>query len=255
MALPESALPPSSGLHTAARFSNRADDYAKYRPSYPAAAIDAVLDGLGEASRLVVADVGAGTGIASRLVAERGAKVIAVEPNEEMRRAAASHSRVEFRAGTGEATGLADASVDVVMVAQAFHWFKQEAALAEFHRVLRAGGRVAIMWNIHDERDAFTAGYTGCIGEPPAQKIPFDPSVMTAGRLFRDLRLTEVAYEQVLDLEGLLGRALSSSYVPKEGEKWERLKGELERLYEKYRDERGEVKMRYVTKVYGAERE
>lgn len=236
------------------RFSDRGLDYAKYRPSYPAAAIDIVLAGMGEPSRLVVADVGAGTGISSRLVADRGARVIAVEPNEGMRRAARPHPRVEFRAGTGEQTGLADASVDIVLAAQAFHWFKHEVALAEFHRVLKPGGRIAIVWNIHDETDPFTGGYTRAVGEPPAQKIPFDPAVITAGGLFRDLRAAEIGYEQVLDLAGLLGRALSSSYVAKEGPAWEELRGGLTELYEKHRDERGEVRMKYVTKVYVAGR-
>src|SRR5262245_49009958 len=96
-----------SDLDPTGRFTQRADDYAVYRPTYPAAAIDAILDGLGAPARLVAADVGAGTGIASRLLAERGVRVLAVEPNAAMRAVAAAHPRVEAHVGTAEATGLA----------------------------------------------------------------------------------------------------------------------------------------------------
>src|SRR4051812_29902068 len=127
------------------RFSDRARDYVRFRPSYPSEAIDEVLRGL--PAGIVCADVGAGTGISARLVADRGVKVIAVEPNAAMRGAATPHELVEWRAGTAEATGLGTAAVDLVVCAQAFHWFDPARALEEFHRILRPGGRVALMWN------------------------------------------------------------------------------------------------------------
>src|SRR5262245_13861892 len=130
-------------LHTmnpTGRFSDRASDYVKYRPTYPAAAIDAVLEGLGPAGTLVAADVGAGTGISSRLLAERGVRVIAVEPNRVMRDAAEPHELVEWRDGRAEGTGLESSSLDLVLCAQSFHWFEPAAALGELARVLRPGG-------------------------------------------------------------------------------------------------------------------
>jgi SAM-dependent methyltransferase len=123
------ALPPDAALDRldpTGRFTNRAEDYAKHRPSYPDAAIDAVLMGLGAPPDLVAADVGAGTGISSRALAARGLRVVAIEPNAAMRAKAEPHPRVEWRDGTGERTGLPPASVDLVLCAQAFHWLDPE---------------------------------------------------------------------------------------------------------------------------------
>lgn len=86
-------------MNPLSRFSDRAADYAKHRPSYPTPAIDAILEGFGEPPQLVAADIGAGTGISSRLLAERGVRVIAIEPNAAMREAASPHPLVEFREG------------------------------------------------------------------------------------------------------------------------------------------------------------
>src|SRR5262245_7940094 len=93
-----------AGMDPIGRFTDRVADYVKHRPSYPAAAIDAMLRGLGDPTRLTAADLGAGTGIASRLLANRGLRVIAIEPNPAMRAAASPHPRVEWREGTGEST-------------------------------------------------------------------------------------------------------------------------------------------------------
>ena len=93
-------------LDTVGRFSDRAADYVRYRPSYPPAAIELILEGLGSPADLTVADIGAGTGISARLVADRGVRVIAVEPGDGMRSAAAPHDNVTWVAGLAEATGL-----------------------------------------------------------------------------------------------------------------------------------------------------
>jgi SAM-dependent methyltransferase len=147
-------------MNPLARFSDRASDYVKYRPSYPAAAIDAILDRLGEPSQLTAADLGAGTGISSRLLAQRGVRVFAIEPNGEMRQAAAPHALVELRAGTSEATNLPDTSIDLVTCFESFHWFNPVLTLPEFRRILKPGGRLAVVWNLRDRSDPVTLGYT-----------------------------------------------------------------------------------------------
>ena len=118
--------------------------------------------------------------------------------------------RIEWRAGTAEQTGLEASSVGLVLCAQAFHWFRPEAALAEFARILRPGGRVALVWNDRDERDAFTRGYGGLIiaasGENPAAISHTRPEPLFASRLFGCARKLELPNEQVLDEEGLVGR-------------------------------------------------
>jgi len=141
------------------RFVDRAADYAAGRPTYPAAALDALFDGLGDAGDVVAADLGAGTGISSRLLAERGAQVLAIEPNQAMREAAEPHPRVEWIAGTAERTGLDEASIDLVTAFQAFHWFDHAKALREIVRILRPAGRAAVIYNERDESDPFTAAY------------------------------------------------------------------------------------------------
>src|SRR5579863_5521770 len=139
------------------RFGSRASAYAAFRPTYPPAAVDAALAGLGDPRRLTVADVGAGTGISARLFAERGAKVVAIEPNAKMRGNAEPHPSVEWRDGSAERTGLDDASVDAVIACQAFHWFATPAAMSEFRRIARK--RAVLLQYERNELDAFTAAY------------------------------------------------------------------------------------------------
>lgn len=251
--------PPATPLHDlnpTGRFSDRAKDYARYRPSYPPEAISALLDGLGDPGRLTAVDVGAGTGISARLLADRGPSVIALEPNESMRRAAEPHPRVRHLDGTAEATGLPDRSADLLLAAQAFHWFRQRPALAEFRRVLRPAARLGLMWNLRDEDHPFTAGYTEIIrdktGSEPAEMRPFDPEVITADGHFHHLRLAEFIFEQRLDEPALLGRAASASYVPKAGPGWEAIAAALRELAARHAGPDGLATMRYVTRVYTA---
>lgn len=127
------------------RFSGRAKDYLKGRPPYPEAVVD-TLEQQGLAPGSLVADIGAGTGAASHLFLRRGYRVIAVEPNGDMRAAAAALG-VDARPGTAEDTRLPAASFDLVLCAQAFHWMDQPRAWAEFLRIARPGGFIALLWN------------------------------------------------------------------------------------------------------------
>ena len=141
------------------RFTNRAEDYARYRPSYSSAIIDCILQGL-NTDRLIAADIGAGTGISSRLLADRGVKTIAVEPNAAMREAAREHYLVEWNDGNAENTKLPDAKVDLITCFQAFHWFNPEPTLKEFARILKSKGRLAAVWHNRDRDDKFTSEYS-----------------------------------------------------------------------------------------------
>jgi SAM-dependent methyltransferase len=243
-----------SDLDPTGRFGDRARDYVKYRPSYPDAAIDSVLEGLAEPASLSAADVGAGTGISARLLAGRGVHVVAVEPNAHMREAAEPHARVVFHDGTAESTGLDDAAFDLVLCAQAFHWFRSEAALSEFRRILRPGARLALMWNRRSQTDPFTAGYRDAIlavgGESAAERMEFDPAVVPRSGFFALPALRTVPNAQRLDLEGLIGRAQSASYVPKQGPNAERLLDLLRALHARYADDHGFVTLVYATEVY-----
>jgi SAM-dependent methyltransferase len=248
----------SNAADSVTRFSDRANDYVRYRPSYPPAAIDAILDGLAAPDRLVAADIGAGTGISARLIGDRGVRVIAIEPGEAMRAAAAPHERVRWMAGRAEATGLTSGTVDLVICAQSFHWFHPPDALTEFARILKPGGRLAIAWNRRSQTDAFTAGYRRAIldvgGEIAAERMPFDPAVVADSGTFGRPERLAFPNHQRLDLTGLIGRARSASYVPKTGAESERLLDLLRALHARHADADGFVTLVYETEVFRAER-
>ena len=238
------------------RFSDRAADYVRYRPGYPAAAIDAILAGLGPAAHLRAADVGAGTGISARLLGERGVRVIASEPGHDMRRAAAPQSNVAWVAGRAEAIGLRAETCGLVLSAQSFHWFSPSEALVEFARILKPRGRLAIVWNRRSLDDPLTVGYRQAIvdagGDTEAERMRFDPAVVGGSRVFTPADRTSFPNAQHLDLEGLVGRARSASYVPKEGPAGARLTDSLRALHDRYADSTGFVTLVYETEIYTA---
>ncbi len=247
-----------SQLDPIGRFNNRVEDYVKYRPAYPAGAILAILDGLGPPERVTAADVGAGTGIAARLLGDRGVHVIAIEPGEAMRSAAAPHPRVTWTAGTAEATGLRSASVDLVLSAQSFHWFRAAGAIVEFGRILRSGGRLAIMWNRRSRTDPFTARYRQLLldvgGESTVEQLPFDVEVIARSGMFAQPDRRAFPNSQRLDFDGLAGRTRSTSYAPKTGEDGDRLLMQLRALFDAHADADGCVTLVYETEVFLATR-
>jgi len=132
-------------------FGNRVENYVKFRPSYPTDAVDCIIQQTGVNDQSVIADLGSGTGKFTRLLLEHGLSVLAVEPNDNMREA--SEKELSEFAGfcsvsaSAENTMLADNSVDLITVAQAFHWFDQDACKSEWLRILRPNGYVALVWN------------------------------------------------------------------------------------------------------------
>jgi SAM-dependent methyltransferase len=244
-------------LNPTGRFADRTDDYVKYRPSYPKEAIDAIVEGL-DVSSARAADIGAGTGISARLLGDRGLSVVAVEPNREMRAAAEPHPRIVWRDGTAERTGLEGASMDLVLAAQAFHWFQAEEALPELARILRSGARLALMWNRRRHDDAFTAGYRAAIlavgGDSLVVRMDFDAEVIATSGLFSTVRLVAFPFRQALNRAGLIGRAMSASYVPKTGQDADKVIALLSDLHARHADDAGIVHLLYTTEVYLAEK-
>ncbi len=256
-----------SDLDPTRRFSDRAGVYSRCRPGYPAEAIEVVLQGLGSADRLTLGDIGAGTGISSRLLAGRadgtGPTVHAVEPNAEMRAAAEPHPRVQWHDGTAEVTGMPSASLHAVVCAQAFHWFRAGEALAEFARLLMArtpsgsASRVSLMWNVHDDRDEFVRQYRRVILDhatdaPTSPWFTQEQAALRSHPRFGGYRIERFAYEQVFDEAGLIGRATSSSYLPKEGPGYAALERALRELFALYERD-GVVRLAYRTEVHLAE--
>jgi len=215
------------------RFTGCAEAYAAHRPAYGDDVIDFVLAGLGDAPR--VADLGAGTGISSRLLAARGATVLAIEPNGEMRAHAKPMPRVTFVEGTGERTTLDDASVDAATAFQAFHWFANDDALREIRRVVRPHGTAALVLNERDSRDAFTAAYGGIVKRYATDDT--EQRRLDSVDVFLRLPGTQLrrtfSNEQWLDREGLLGRTRSASYLPRHGPEGESLAAEVLALFDR----------------------
>jgi SAM-dependent methyltransferase len=247
------------------RFSGLEDLYARYRPDYPAAAIDLILQrcGLGGPNDVLV-DVGCGTGISSRLFAARGVPVLGIEPNEEMSQRAERETvppgrqAPVYRTGRAEATGLTDGSVAAVLAAQAFHWFDAPAALLEFHRVLRPGGWVALVWNERDETDPGTEAYGDVIRTAPDTAAVEGPrgqagEPLLHSPLFENAERLRFGNEQELDEEGVLGRAFSASYAPREPAAVEAFARALRGVFTRYQ-RGGIMTLRYETIVYLARR-
>jgi SAM-dependent methyltransferase len=247
------------------RFSSRVDDYVKYRPSYPRALFDALERDAGLAKHSVVADVGSGTGIASELLLERGYKVFGVEPNRAMREAA-DRGLSRWRTngghfvsvdGRAEATGLENESVELVLAAQAFHWFERGACRREFLRILRPHGFVALVWN--DRRvnaSPFLSAYEALLRELSVDYEAVSPkdlaSDLELDAFFAPAGYAELGFanSQDFDRDGVIGRARSSSYVPAAGHpSHERFFAELDRLYELHAVG-GVVRFEYTTRLY-----
>jgi SAM-dependent methyltransferase len=208
------------------RFSSRVENYVRYRPSYPSAAIHLLKTRCGLSPGAVVADIGSGTGILSELLLASGAQVIGVEPNDGMRAAAEARLRAQarFRSvnGTAEATTLAPASIDLLVAGQAFHWFEVEKARREALRVLRNAGFGALLWNERPpEATAFLADYEALLlrhATEYAQITARRADVASMRRFFGGaMELATFPNQQTFDFEGLKGRLMSSTYAPEPG--------------------------------------
>ena len=177
-----------SSSHTMRRLDpGRPSPGVKYRPSYPDALLEAISDRCPLRAGTMVADVGAGTGIFSEALLERGCTVLSVEPNADMRNAASDHLRKFGNAlvlpGTGEATGLVPQSVDLVTVAQAFHWMSPSDTRTEFSRILKPGGWVALLWNERDVTTPFGAAYEKALTVCPTHSTYSHSTIVGAGQL------------------------------------------------------------------------
>lgn len=241
------------------RFSNRVDDYAKYRPGYPAGIISYLQQDFGLAPGQVVADIGSGTGISSALFLKAGNTVFAVEPNPEMR----ERSEVllgedtNFTAvdGTAEQTTLGGHSMDVLVAGQAFHWFRVHESRAEFSRILKQKNLVVLIWNERLTDADFERDYDQLIirhGNDYRQVDHRQISTENIEAFFNPQPCTLKIFPnvQVFDFEGLKGRLLSSSYMPSLHDPgYKAMISDLQELYNRYQVN-DRIHIRYATKVY-----
>jgi len=202
---------------SASAFGTAAADYEAARPSYPVEAIDALRQHAGLAPGRCVCDLAAGTGKLTRLLAETGAEVIAIEPVPGMRaELAASVPGADVRDGVAEDIPLPDGSVDLVTVAQAFHWFRYDEAAAEIHRVLAPGGFVAVLFNERDEREPWVKTWNDVI-EWHSRRIAYyqrtDWSSVLGEGGFDDVAYHRVEWTQPMTRQLIASRVRSVSYI------------------------------------------
>lgn len=246
----------SGGLH--AVFGDKVADYQASRPDYPASLFDTLEQQLG--GEAAVGDLGAGTGLLTQGLLERGWRVCAIEPNDAMRAACVQRlgGRAGFRsaAGSAEAIPLADASLDLLTAAQAFHWFEIEAARAEALRVLKPSGQMALIWNdrrldmpLHQALDDMFMRYGG---ERRGALLASEER----GRLdlfFRGAppHQWQWPHEHRLDARGLASLAFSRSYMPRpDSEAGSAAGAELLALFERFAEDDGRVAVLYTTVLF-----
>lgn len=240
------------------RFSNRVDDYQKFRPSYTDETIDYIFGNFGLSKDSVIADIGSGTGIFTEKVLPECKLVYAVEPNWEMRAAAekklSSYKSYRSVTGTSENTTLDDASLDGITVAQAFHWFDIEKTKREFARILKKDAFVFLIWNNRITDTPFLKEYESIL----INKIP-EYTVVNHNNITEDIIKTFLIRDyskavfpnnQIFDIDGVLGRLKSSSYTPGENTvEYGIIKELITKSFNQY-SENGVVSFNYNTEIY-----
>jgi ubiquinone/menaquinone biosynthesis C-methylase UbiE len=247
-------------MNTLGRFSDRVDNYIKYRPDYPAG----ILSFLKQKNLLnensVIADIGSGTGISAELFLKPGNTVYGVEPNKEMREAAerilSGYKNFTSVHGTAEQTTLKDNSIDIIIVGQAFHWFDKQKCREEFKRILKPGGIVILMWNDRrTDSTQFLQNYEDFIKMFATDYLQvnhknIDESVFDDFFGKGNYEMKAFDNFQYFDLEGLKGRILSSSYMPNETHKdFEHMMYVLRKIFNRFQ-ENGKVTIEYDTRIY-----
>lgn len=242
------------------RFDGKAEAYAASRPQYPGSLFEYVKERQIIMGESTVADIGSGTGIFSVQMASVVKKVFAVEPNDGMRAAAClnfkKHKNIISINATAENTMLSSHSVDCVTAAQAFHWFNLNAFKTECRRILKPAGHAVLVWNDRKKdseimkRNAeinfkYCAGYQGYSSGMNAV-APEQLSKFFEGKYDR------ITFENTIlcDRNTFIGRSLSSSYAPKEGEAgFENYVLELAELFDEL-NYNGTVPYPYITYCY-----
>ncbi|MBV9241484.1 MAG: class I SAM-dependent methyltransferase [Acidobacteria bacterium] len=241
------------------RFSNRVADYVKYRPDYPREIIPFLNETCGLITDSMIADVGCGPGISSKIFLDNGNRVIGVEPNAAMRDAAreylAGYDNFSIVEGRSDATTLEDASVDFIIAAQAFHWFEPEATRAEFKRILKPGGHIVLMWNERQlDSNEFHREYEALLVRWSTDYQTVRHENIQAGELsnfFQDEYGSHVfGNNKLYDFDILKGRMSSSSYIPATDDPvYPQMVDELRQIFAKHAVA-DRIEVRYDTSVY-----
>lgn len=240
------------------RFSDRVRDYIKYRPDYPAEIISFLEEKIGFSKKWIVADIGSGTGILSRLFLKNNNKVYCVEPNKEMREAGekefGKYSNFISIDGKAESSKLYENSIDIITAGQAFHWFDLQETRKEFSRILKDDGYVVLIWNDRKtDADRFAKEYEKLVNDFGTDYKKVDHKNVTEEILrsfYKTYDMKVFTNYQDLDYKGLRGRLGSSSYLP--GNSHPDFNKMMKRAEEIFRNSQvnGLVRIKYNTKLY-----
>jgi len=241
------------------RFSDRVENYVRYRPGYPPEVLKALQVECGLTPAHLMADIASGTGIWTRMLLENGNRVFGVEPNAEMRKAGerllADFPNFTSVAGTAEATTLVERSVDFVTAAQAAHWFDRQRARREFIRILQPGGWLALVWNERvTDSTPFLRDYENLLLTygTDYSEVRHERTTAAVNEFFDPAPFQERVFSmrQQFDYAGLEGRLLSSSYAPApEHPKHAAMLLELRRIFDAHAVE-NHVAVEYTTRLY-----
>ena len=241
------------------RFSDRVENYVRYRPGYPPQVVQELQSECGLAPHHVVADIASGTGIWTQLLLENGNAVFGVEPNAEMREAGqrllAAFPKFSSVTGTAEATTLPDQSVEFVTAAQAAHWFERERARREFVRILKPGGWLVLLWNERlTDSTRFLRDYEKMLLTygTDYEEVRHERTTGAVNEFFDPAPFQERVFEmrQEFDYAGAEGRLLSSSYAPGlEHSQYAPMLRELRRIFDTGAVE-GRAAFEYKTRLY-----
>lgn len=245
-------------IPSAERFANRADNYTKYRPGYPLSIIPFLQEKIGLSGSWRIADIGAGTGIFSELLLKEGCEVVAVEPNAEMREKA-NHLLNQYPAfslldGSADKTGLETNSIDLIAVAQAFHWMEPVPTKQEFARILKPGGHILLLWNIRRDDSPFLRAYEGLRrkygGNYHTQRNEVTDASLQAFFAPAPMTTHLIKHSQWLDYTAFEGLFLSSSFIPVDDETLcNNMLADLRQLFTNYEKD-GLIEMEYEAKLY-----
>lgn len=245
--------------NSASRFSNRVDDYVKYRPHYPPEMISSLEQKALLKPGMRVADIGSGTGISSIPFLEKGYAVTGVEPNLEMRRKSEEllQHYLLFSAvnGTAEHTTLTSHSANLIIAGQSFHWFNRNETRAEFERIIQPGGAVVLVWNERLMNSPFEQAYDQLIIQHGKQYKEINHRNIDIAAIEQFFHPNQVTLEifpqqQVFDYNELEGRLLSSSYMPsREDTGYNALAIDLKKLFDRFQLN-GHIAIHYETKMY-----
>jgi SAM-dependent methyltransferase len=242
------------------RFSQRAENYARYRPLYPPQIVDYLKIEASLKPQAIIADVGSGTGILTGLWASRGYRVYGVEPNDEMRamaeRQLGHYGNFDSVAAPAEATTLPDRHVDFISVGQAFHWFDLDRTAVEFRRILKRDGHVVLLWNRPRNKESeFNRASLEIQRRHRLQGLsgPTDKDAEIASFFGGRMRKEIFDNTRFVSWEQFRGRFLSSSWAPlPDDERFEPVLADLRRLFDRYAVD-GRFKEELVTELYLAQ--